>query len=192
MITEHLLKRTRRERWVLAGVLLALVVLAGYLSAIAPSLRSLDGVRSDLQTVQSSLDLQKRQLDWLRNETESSKKTLAQLKDVPCPWVPASKADAVIQDLQKQAAELSLSVRSILRERTTGMKLKDAPVALLFVRLEFTGPHASVMEMLRRLSKGSLAVGLEEISIKATDDHPYDVEVMLLVRLPVLEGANNA
>jgi hypothetical protein len=48
------------------------------------------------------------------------------------------------------------------------------------------------MEMLRRLSKGSLAVGLEELSIVGSDEPPYDVLVMLLVRMPVLEGGGHA
>jgi len=192
MITERLLKRSPRERWVLTGVLLVLVVLGCYLSAIAPSLQTLGGARNDLDTVQTSLELQQRQLNWLRAETDASKKTLAQLQDIPCPWVPTAKADTVIQGLQRQAGDLGLTVRSIVRERLTGMKLKDAPVSMLYVRLELSGPHASVMEMLRRLSKGSLAVGLEELSISGSDEPPYDVLVMLLVRIPVLEGGGHA
>lgn len=192
MITERLLKRTPRERWVLAAVLLSLVGLACYLSAVAPSLQALAGAKSDLDTIQTSLELQQRQLNWLRAETEASKKALDQLKDVPCPWVPAAKADAVLQNLQKQASDLGLTVRSIVRERMTPMRMKDAPVSMLYVRLELSGPHAGIMEMLRRLSKGSLAVGLEELSLSGSDDPPYDVLVIVLIRMPVLEGGSHA
>jgi type II secretory pathway component PulM len=191
MIIDRLLKRSPRERWILTAAFLALVIVACYVAAVAPSLEALTGARNDLHTIQTNLELQQRQLNWLRAETAASKKALAKLQDVPCPWVPATKADAVIQEFQKQAADLGLSVRSVTRERVVTMKLKDAPVALLFVRLEMSGSHASVMEILRRLSKGPLAIGLEELSIRGSDEPPYDVGVMVLVRLPVLEGANN-
>jgi hypothetical protein len=191
MIIDHLLKRSPRERWIMAGALLAMVILASYLSAVSPSLQALAAAQGDLQTIQTNLGLQQRQLDWLRGETTASKKTLAQLQDVPCPWVPVDKADAVLQDLQSQAANLGLTVRSVVRERVIRMKMKEAPVAQLFVRLEMVGPHAGAMEMLRRLSKGPLSVGLEELSIRGSDEPPYDVDVMVLVRLPILEGTNH-
>jgi len=194
MILEYLLKRSRRDRLILAGAALAVILLAGYVVAVGPSLASLSGARSDLETVQAGLDLQRRQLDWLRTETEARQKTLAQLQDAPCPWISADKVDGVLEELQKAAADLGLTVRAVIREHSEPVRIKEGEtqVALLAVRMELSGPYASVAELLRRLGKGPMAVGLQELSIKSADEPPYDVEVALVVRLPVVEGAKHA
>jgi len=193
MILEPLMKRTPRERWTLTAMALALVAVIGYLAAVAPSLNSLDGGRKDLETVRSGLDLQQRQLSWLRTQTESARKTLDELKDVPCPWISADKADGVLQEFQDDAASLGLEVHSMVREPASPARLRGVqmPVSQIVVRLELAGPYSSVLEMMRRMSKKGVAVGLEELCMEGADRPPYDVTVKLVVRLPVVEGANH-
>jgi len=193
MILEPLMKRTPRERWTLAGMALVLVAVVCYLAAVAPALSSLDSQRQNLETTRSGLDLQQRQLSWLRAQTGAAHKTLADLKDVPCPWISADKADGVLQEFQDDAASLGLAVHSIIREavrpRLRGVQI---PVSEIVVRLELAGPYSSVVEMMRRMSKKGVAVGLEELFIEGSDQPPYDVAVRLVVRLPAAEGANHA
>lgn len=190
MLVEFLVKRPVRERYALGGIVAVLVAVGCYTAGIRPALSEMARYEDDLQTTQKVLALQQRQLNLLRAETKASQQTLDNLKDLPCPWVPAEQADVVLQGLQKEAADLGLSVLAVVRESVTGMRLKDAPqeVSVLLVRLELHGPYASVMEMFRRLSKGALAVGLEELSVKGSDEPPYDVDVVLRVRMPVVEG----
>lgn len=189
MLVDFLIKRPLRERYALGAIIVVLAGVGGYTAGICPALNAADGCEKDLETTEKVLALQQRQLSLLKAETRVSQRTLDQLRDLPCPWVPIEKADVVLQALQKEAAGLGLSVRSIIRESVTGIRLDDAPrpVLLLLVRVELNGPYASVMEMFRRLSKGDLVVGLEELSIRGADEPPYDVEVMLRVRLPVVE-----
>ncbi|HUU09431.1 MAG TPA: type II secretion system protein GspM [Phycisphaerae bacterium] len=190
MLVEFLVKRPVRERYALGGIVVVLVAVGCYTAGIQPALSAMARHEDDLQTTEKVLGLQQRQLNLLRAETKASQKTLDDLKDLPCPWVPTEQADMVLQGFQKEAADLGLSVRSVVRESVTGIQLKDAPrqVSVLLVRLELHGPYASVMEMFRRLSKGALAVGLEELSVKGSDEPPYDVDVVLRVRMPVVEG----
>lgn len=193
MILEYLVKRSPRERlaWGLAALLVVLLVC--YMAGVGPALQSLDGMREDIQTTHSSLELQQRQLRVLQAETEASHKTLEQLKGVPCPWVTADKADAFLQQWQKEAEDLGLTVRSVIRERQAGLGPKDAAqVSTLLVRMEVHGSYASVMTLLGRLGSGQAAVGIEDMVIKGLDEEPYDVEVSLLVRLPVVEGDSHA
>ena len=142
---------------------------------------------------QSGLELQQRQLTVLRAETNACNRTLKTLEGIPCPWVAVDQADAVVQQWQKDAESLGLKVRSVVRERQTPMRLKGTTsVSLLVVKLEFHGSYANVMKMLARLEEGPTAVGLEEIVLKGLDETPYDVQVELLVRLPVVEGQSHA
>ncbi len=190
MLVEFLVKRAVRERYALGATVIVLAIVGCYTVEIRPAMDAAEGHEGDLRTTEKVLMLQQRQLNLLHAETKASQKTLDQLKDLPCPWVQADKADVVLQELQKEAENLGLSVRSVVRESLTVMRLKDAPrpVLRLLVRLELDGPYASVMEMFRRLSKGDLAVGVEELSLKGNDEPPFDVEVILRVRIPVVEG----
>ncbi|KPJ76890.1 MAG: hypothetical protein AMK72_08295 [Planctomycetes bacterium SM23_25] len=190
MLVELLVKRTARERYALGAVVVVLAIMACYTAGISPAMDAAAAYQADLDTTEKVLLLQQTQLNLLQAETKASQRTIDQLKDLPCPWVEADRADVVLQEIQKQAEELGLSVRSVARESLTGLRLKEAsrPVQQLLVRLELDGPYASVMEMFRRLSKGNLAIGLEELSIEGTDEPPFDVAVVLRVRLPVVEG----
>ncbi len=194
MILEYLAKRTGRERtaWGLTAILL--VVVLCYLTGVAPALESYEGAQEDLSTTESSLALQRRQLTALRAETVRCHRILDRLKDVPCPWVPAAKADALLRQWQKEAEDLGLSVHSVIRERQVDMRLQEAaaPVSMLIVQLELHGPYDAVMKLVEKLGEGPVAVGLEEVLIKGFDAEPYDVEVALLVRLPVFEGETDA
>ena len=193
MILELLVKRSARERTAWGMVAILSVVGLCYVAGIAPALESLDGIRRDVATTQSGLELQQRQLTLLRAETNACNRTLKKLEGIPCPWVAVDQADAILQQWQKDAEGFGLRVRSVIRERQTAMRLKgDAPVSLLVVKLEFHGPYANVMKMLTRLKEGPTAVGLEEIIIKGLDEAPYEVDVELLVRLPVVEGQSHA
>jgi len=193
MLVELLAKRTARERYALGAIVIVLAVVACYTAGIGPAIEAADGYEQDLQTTEKVLLLQQTQLNLLRAETKASQKTLDRLKDLPCPWVQADRADLVLQEIQKEAQGLGLSVHSVARETVTGLRLEDPvqPVMQLLVRLELDGPYASVMEMFRHLSKGDLAIGLEELSLEGCDVPPYDVAVMLRVRLPVVEGDNH-
>jgi hypothetical protein len=96
--------------------------------------------------------------------------------------------------LQKEAAVLGLSVKSVVRERSTvGLKLKDpkVPVSVLMVRFDVGGPYGSVVELFRRLNKRSIAVGIEDLSIRGLDEPPFEVEASMLLRIPVAEGGKN-
>ena len=194
MILEYLVKRSPRERLAWGLTALLVVLLVSYLAGIGPALRSLDGIRQDVRTTHSSLELQQRQLRVLQAETEAGHKTLERLKDIPCPWVTADKADALLQQWQKEAEDLGLTVRSVIRERQAGFGPKDAAVQVstLLVRMNVHGPYASVMTLLAHLGGGQTAVGIEDMVIKGLDEEPYDVEVSLLVRLPVVEGESHA
>lgn len=193
MLVELLVKRTVRERCALGATVIVLAIVGCYTAGIRPAVEAAKGHEEDLNTTKNVLALQQRQLSLLQAETKASQRTLDQLKDLPCPWVQADKADVVLQGLQKEAENLGLSVRSVVRESVTGIRLKDTlrPVSQLLVRLELDGPYASVMEMFRRLSKGDLAIGLEELSLKGNDGPPFDVTVMLRVRMPIVEGEDH-
>ncbi len=193
MLVEFLVKRAVRERYALGATIVVFAIVGCYTAGIRPAMNAAEGHEGDLQTTEKVLILQQRQLNLLQAETKASQKTLDQLKDLPCPWVHADKADVVLQELQKEAETLGLSVRSVVRESLTGMRLKDVPrpVLRLLVCLEVDGPYASVMEMFRRLSKGDLAVGLEELALKGNDEPPFDVAVVLRLRMPVVEGDNH-
>ncbi|HUU90384.1 MAG TPA: type II secretion system protein GspM [Phycisphaerae bacterium] len=193
MLVEQLVKRTARERYALGMIVVVLAVVACYTAGISPALNAADGHKENLNTTEKVLLLQQTQLNLLRAETKVSQQTLDRLKDLPCPWVQADRADVVLQEIQKEAEGLGLSVHSVAREAVTGLRLKDAPrpVLQLLVRLELDGPYASVMEMFRRLSKGNLTIGLEELSLEGSDAPPHDVAVVLRVRLPVVEGDNH-
>jgi hypothetical protein len=194
VILEYMVKRPPRERWALAATIVVLGFVACYTAAIGPSLETLDGTRTDLRTTETGLVLQQRQLDLLRAKTKAAHRTLADLRNVPCPWVPADKADGILQELQAEAAGLGLSVSSTIRERVAKMTLKDSParVSVLMVRLELSGQYASVMELLRRLDKRSIAIGLQDLIVKGNLEPPYNVQVTLLVRLPIVEGEKRA
>ena len=189
MLVEFLVKRAARERYALGATIVVLAIVGCYTAGIRPAMDTAEMHEGNLQTTEKVLVLQQRQLNLLQAETKASQKTLDQLKDLPCPWVQADKADVVLQELQKEAEALGLSVRSVVRESLSGMRLKDAPrpVLRLLVRLELDGPYASVMEMFRRLGKGDLAVGLEELSLKGNDEPPFGVAVVLRLRMPVVE-----
>jgi len=190
MLLDLLVKRAARERYALGMIVIIFAVVACYTAGISPALEAAQGHQEDLGMTEKVLMLQQTQLNLLQAETKASQRTLDQLKDLPCPWVHADRADAVLQEIQKQAEDLGLSVRSLARESVTELRLKDAPrpVLQLLVRLELDGPYASVMEMFRNLSKGNLAIGLEELSLEGTDQPPFDVSVVLRVRLPIVEG----
>ena len=194
MILEYLVKRSPRERlaWGLAAILVVLMVC--YLAGVGPALEALQGIKEDIRTTNSSLELQHRQLQLLRAETQASYKVLEGLKGVPCPWVTTDKADALLQRWQKEAEDLGLTVRSVIRERQTDLRAKDAgaQVSALFVRFDLHGPYASIMTMLGRLNGGQVAVGIEDLVLKGLDEEPYDVDASLLVRLPVVEGESHA
>jgi len=188
-----LVKRSARERTVWGMVAILSVVGLCYLAGLAPAMESLDGIQKDLAMSQSGLELQQRQLTVLRAETNACNRTLKTLEGIPCPWVAVDQADAVVQQWQKDAEGFGLRVRSVVRERQTPMRLKGTTsVSLLVVKLEFHGSYANVMKMLARLEEGPTAVGLEEIVLKGLDEAPYDVQVELLVRLPVVEGQSHA
>jgi hypothetical protein len=51
------------------------------------------------------------------------------------------------------------------------------------VRLEVRGPYANVMALLDRLDDGTHAVGLEELDVRVGEEPPFDLAVMLVVRL---------
>lgn len=190
MLVEFLVKRAARERYALGAAIVVLAIVGCYTAGIRPAMDAAEGHEGDLRITEKVLVLQQRQLNLLQAETKASQKTLDRLKDLPCPWVQADKADVVLQELQKEAEALGLSVRSVVRESLTVMRLKDTPrpVLRLLVRLELDGPYASVMEMFRRLGKGDLAIGLEELSLKGNDEPPFDVAVVLRLRMPVVEG----
>jgi len=190
MLLDLLVKRAARERYALGMIVIIFAVVACYTAGISPALEAAQGHREDLGMTEKVLMLQQTQLNLLQAETKASQRTLDQLKDLPCPWVHADRADAVLQEIQKQAEDLGLSVRSLARESVTALRLEDAPrpVLQLLVRLELDGPYASIMEMFRNLSKGNLAIGLEELSLEGTDQPPFDVSVVLRVRLPIVEG----
>ncbi len=191
---EYLVRRSPRERWTWGIAALAVVALACYMAGVAPPLESLEGIEEDLATTETGLELQQRQLQILKAETTACEKVLADLKDVPCPWVPAAEADAHLQRWQREAAELGLTVRSVIRERQSDLRLggEKAPVSILVVRLELHGPYAAVMAMLQRLGQGDAVTGLEELTLKGLDEPPYDVELVVLVRLAVGEGDSHA
>lgn len=194
MILDYLAKRTSRERAAWGVSALLVVGLVCYLTGVGPALEAYEGVHEDLATTESALALQRRQLTLLRADTVRCNQTLERLKEIPCPWVPTSEADALLQQWQKDAEEIGLSVQSVIRERQVAMRLAgfDTPVSLLVVQLELYGPYEAVMEMLGKLGEGNVAVGMEEITVKGFDTSPYDVEMSLLVRLPVFEGENDA
>jgi len=193
MIIEQLIKRPARERRIMVFALLVVVGIVGYLSVVAPAVESLNGVESDLATTQSGLDFQERQLKSLRAETEASQKIVAEFKDMACPWIAAGKADSIMQEFQKEAASLGLTVKSMVRERAGGLKLKDpkVPVSALMVRLDVAGPYTGVVELLRRLNKRSIAVGVDDLSIRGLDEPPFEVDVSILMKIPVAEGGKN-
>ena len=194
MILEYMVKRPSRERWILSASVVALAIVACYTAAIGPSLDTLEGTNEDLRTTETGLALQVRQLNLLRAKTKAAHATLAELKNVPCPWIRAADADALLQEFQAEASGLGLSVTSTIRERVAKIRLTGSAeeVSVLTVRLELSGPPLSVMEMLRRLSRRSIAVGLQELVVKGSTDPPYDVAVTLLVRLPIMEGEKGA
>lgn len=190
MLVEQLAKRTARERYALGMIAGVLAVVAFYTAGISPAIDAAEGHKQNLNTTEKVLLLQQTQLNLLRAKTQASQKMLDRLKDLPCPWVHADRANVVLQEIQKEAEGLGLSVHSVSRESVTELRLEDAPrpVLQLLVRLELDGPYASVMELFRRLSKGDLAIGLEELSLEGSNEPPCNVAVTLRVRLPVVEG----
>ena len=189
MLVEQLAKRTARERYALGMIVGVLAVTAFYTAGISPAIDAAEGHRESLNITEKVLLLQQTQLNLLRAKTKTSQKMLDTLKDLPCPWVHADQTDIVLQEIQKEAEGLGLSVHSVFRESVTELRLEDAPrpVLQLLVRLELDGPYASVMELFRRLSKGNLAIGLEELSLEGNDTPPHNVAVTLRVRLPFVE-----
>ncbi|MGB2936659.1 MAG: type II secretion system protein GspM [Phycisphaerae bacterium] len=194
MIIEFLIRRQPRERWLLGLTGFALALVGCYVAAISPAREAVAEDDQRLQTMHSNLDLQQRQLTLLRAETVSSHRRLAELADAVPPWIPAAEADALLQQWQALATEVGLTLESVTRESQTPMLLDEgAPaVSLLVVRLEVTGPYGNVMALLRRLSEGTHAVGLEELIVGVSDEPPFDLKVVLLLRLGIAdEGLRN-
>ncbi|MCX5648130.1 MAG: type II secretion system protein GspM [Planctomycetota bacterium] len=185
MILQYLVRRNRRERGLLGLTVLVLAVVACYVATIGPAREAVADHESQLVSARANLDLQQRQLTLLRAETATARRSLEELSGAAPPWVNARRADALLQEWQNLAAEVGLTLQSVTRESQAALRL-DTGAAHVFsvaVRLEVRGPYANVMALLDRLDDGTHAVGLEELDFRVGEKPPFDLAVILVVRL---------
>ena len=185
MIIQYLIRRNRRERWLLGLTVLALAVVACYVATIGPAREAVADHESQLLSARANLDLQQRQLTLLRAETATARRSLEELSGAMPPWMNARRADALLQEWQNLAAEVGLTLQSVTRENQAALRLDigAARVSSVAVRLEVHGPYANVMALLDRLDDGTHAVGLEELDVRVGGEPPFDIAVTLVVRL---------
>ena len=185
MILRYLVRRNRRERWVLGLTVLVLAVVACYVATIGPARQAVADHESQLVSARANLDLQQRQLTLLRAETATARRSLDELSGAAPPWVTARRADALLQEWQNLAAEVGLTLQSVTRENQAALRLDigAAHVSSVAVRLEVRGPYANVMALLDRLDDGTHAVGLGELDVRVGEEPPFDLAVTLVVRL---------
>jgi type II secretory pathway component PulM len=185
VIIQYLVRRNRRERWLLGLTVLVLAVVACYVATIGPAREAVADHESQLVSARANLDLQQRQLTLLRAETATARRSLEELSGAAPPWVNARRADALLQEWQNLAAEVGLTLQSVTRESQAALRLDTgaARVSSVAVRLEVRGPYANVMALLDRLDDGTHAVGLEELDIRVGEEPPFDLAVILVVRL---------
>jgi len=188
VIVRYLIRRNKRERWMLGAVGLALAAVACYVAVIAPGRQAVADHQEQLFTTEANLNLQQRQLMLLRAETAVARKSLEALAGASPPWVTAVEADALLQQWQRLAAEVGLALESVSRERQAPVQMDTGParVSVLTVRLEVRGPYANVMAFMRRLEEGPQAVGLELLDVQVGETAPFDLRASLMVRLGVL------
>lgn len=188
MIVRYLIRRNKRERWMLGAVGLALAAVACYVAVIAPGRQAVADHQEQLFTTEANLNLQQRQLMLLRAETAVARKSLEALAGASPPWVTAVEADALLQQWQRLAAEVGLALESVSRKRQAPVQMDTGParVSVLTVRLEVRGPYANVMAFMRRLEEGPQAVGLELLDVQVGETAPFDLRASLMVRLGVL------
>ncbi len=188
MIVQYLIRRNKRERWMLGAVGLALAAVACYVAVIAPARQAVADHQEQLLTTEANLNLQQRQLTLLRAETAAARKNLEALADASPPWVTAVEADALLQQWQRLAVEVGLALESVSRERQAPVQMDTGParVSVLTVRLEVRGPYANVMAFMRRIEEGPQAVGLELLDVQVGETAPFDLRASLMVRLGVL------
>ncbi|HUX16753.1 MAG TPA: type II secretion system protein GspM [Phycisphaerae bacterium] len=185
MIIQYLVRRNRRERWLLGLTVLVLSVVACYVATIGPAREAVADHESQLVSARANLDLQQRQLTLLRAETAGARRSLEELSGAAAPWVNARRADALLQEWQNLASEVGLTLQSVTRENQAALRLDigAAHVSSVAVRLEVRGPYANVMALLDRLDDGTHAVGLEELDVRVGEKPPFDLAVTLVVRL---------
>ena len=185
MIIQYLVRRNRRERGLLGLTVLVLAVVECYVATIGPAREAVADHESQLVSARANLDLQQRQLTLLRAETATARRSLEELSGAAPPWVNARRADALLQEWQNLAAEVGLTLQSVTRESQAALRLDTgaARVSSVAVRLEVRGPYANVMALLDRLDDGTHAVGLEELDFRVGEEPPFDLAVMLVVRL---------
>jgi type II secretory pathway component PulM len=185
VIIQYLVRRNRRERWLLGLTVLVLSVVACYVATIGPAREAVADHESQLVSARANLDLQQRQLTLLRAETAVARRSLEELSGAAPPWVNARRADALLQEWQNLAAEVGLTLQSVTRESQAALRLDigAAHVSRVAVRLEVRGPYANVMALLDRLDDGTHAVGLEQLDVRVGEEPPFDLAVTLVVRL---------
>jgi len=185
VIIQYLVRRNRRERGLLGLTVLVLAVVACYVATIGPAREAVADHESQLVSARANLDLQQRQLTLLRAETATARRSLEELSGAAPPWVNARRADALLQEWQNLAAEVGLTLQSVTRENQAALRLDTgaARVSSVAVRLEVRGPYANVMALLDRLDDGTHAVGIEELDFRVGEEPPFDLAVMLVVRL---------
>ena len=197
MILQYLVRRNRRERGLLGLTVLVLAVVACYVATIGPAREAVADHESQLVSARANLDLQQCQLTLLRAETATARRSLEELSGAAPPWVNARRADALLQEWQNLAAEVGLTLQSVTRENQAALRLDtgaapasavspgeaDGRVSSVAVRLEVRGPYANVMALLDRLDDGTHAVGIEELDFRVGEEPPFDLAVMLVVRL---------
>jgi len=185
VIIQYLVRRNRRERWLLGLTVLVLSVVACYVATIGPAREAVADHESQLVSARANLDLQQRQLTLLRAETAGARRSLEELSGAAAPWVNARRADALLQEWQNLASEVGLTLQSVTRENQAALRLDigAAHVSSVAVRLEVRGPYANVMALLDRLDDGTHAVGLEDLDVRVGEEPPFDLAVTLVVRL---------
>ena len=197
MILQYLVRRNRRERGLLGLTVLVLAVVACYVATIGPAREAVADHESQLVSARANLDLQQRQLTLLRADTATARRSLEELSGAAPPWVNARGADALLQEWQNLAAEVGLTLQSVTRESQAALRLDtgaapasavspgeaDGHVSSVAVRLEVRGPYANVMALLDRLDDGTHAVGIEELDVRVGEEPPFDLAVILVVRL---------
>jgi type II secretory pathway component PulM len=188
MIVRYLMRRTRRERWMLGAVGLGLAAVACYVAAVSPARRAVADHEQQLLSTEANLNLQQRQLTLLRAETAAARKSLDRLAGASPPWGTAAETDALLQKWQRAAEEVGLELESVSRERQTSVTGDTGPVSVtvVTVRLEVRGPYANVMALLGRLREGPQAVGLESLDIQVAETTPFDLRATLAIRLGVV------
>jgi len=185
VILQYLVRRNRRERWLLGLTVLVLAVVACYVATVGPAREAVADHESQFVSARANLDLQQRQLTLLRAETATARRSLEELSGAAPPWVNARRADALLQEWQNLAAEVGLTLQSVTRESQAALRLDTgaARVSSVAVRIEVRGPYANVMALLDRLDDGTHAVGLEELDVRVGEKPPFDLAVTLVVRL---------